>query len=145
MNTCIFCDISKGLDLQTSNVIYEDNLWQALLVKHPHTFGHFIVYPRNHIESLQAMGSLLGELALKAAELGEILIEALKADSFYLHINNGVHKVIPGDVHVAHLHIHVAPRYGVGDGVEFQEGYSFEDYIREVKLRLGNAFIAFAR
>lgn len=131
---CIFCAISKREDAQSTRVIYSDGVWEALLVQHPATYGHFIIFPRNHYISLHSMGVLAGDLTIKAVQLAEEVIKRLKASGYYLKANNNIYTIEHTNTsHVAHIHMHIVPRYSIDDsfgplGSEELQTY-FNEYV----------------
>lgn len=97
---CIFCKIIKG-DIP-SKKIYEDDEVIAFNDIHPLAPVHFLVIPKEHIESLASCESrhqaLLGKMLLLAPKLAKE--QGLKG--FRSMINTGVE----GGQEVFHIHVH---------------------------------------
>jgi histidine triad (HIT) family protein len=100
VKSCIFCDIiSKKLKAQ---IIYEDDEFLAFEDTHPQAPVHFLVIPKQHIETiLDADEQTLGRLQTIAAM--EAKNKGLEADGFRTVINCNRH----GGQTVYHLHVHV--------------------------------------
>ena len=102
MENCIFCKIVRGEIPATK--IHEDEDTLAFLDIHPAAPVHFLLIPKQHIESLSKVDtdhqSLLGKLLLLAPELAA---KQGCTDGFRTIINTG--RV--GGQEVFHLHLHV--------------------------------------
>lgn len=102
MENCIFCKIVRGEIPATK--IHEDEDTLAFLDIHPAAPVHFLLIPKQHIESLSKVDtdhqSLLGKLLLLALELAA---KQGCTDGFRTIINTG--RV--GGQEVFHLHLHV--------------------------------------
>jgi len=103
---CLFCKISAGQI--PSKKVYEDEELIAFHDIHPGAPVHFLIVPREHIESLvQAQSNhqaLLGKMLLLAPRLAkEQGCREGQAGGFRVVINNGR----DGGQEVMHLHMHV--------------------------------------
>jgi len=102
MDNCIFCKIVRKEIL--SNKIYEDEEIIAFNDIHPAAPVHFLIIPKQHIETLYDIQddqqSLLGKMMLLAPKLAK---EQGCQDGFRVVINTG--RV--GGQEVFHIHIHV--------------------------------------
>ncbi|HYD33952.1 MAG TPA: histidine triad nucleotide-binding protein [Methylophilaceae bacterium] len=101
MTDCIFCKIIKG-EINSSK-IYEDQDVIVFNDIHPIAPVHFLIVPKEHVESLAECGaseqSLLGKILLLAPQLARE--HGLKG--FRTMINTGRE----GGQEVFHLHVHV--------------------------------------
>ena len=105
-NSCIFCSIARG-NLK-SELIYEDSEYLAFMDKYPITFGHTLVVPRAHYESIHAMDDgEVGKLYSVVSAISKCVIKAVNADGFNIGQNNGrsANQIIP------HVHVHIIPRF----------------------------------
>lgn len=99
---CIFCKIAKG-DIP-SNTLYEDDLCRAFYDLSPQAPVHFLVIPKEHIPSADALSEQ------NCAVVGHIfsVIAKLAAE---LSLTNGYRIVnncgVDGGQTVGHLHFHV--------------------------------------
>ncbi|PKO83491.1 MAG: histidine triad nucleotide-binding protein [Betaproteobacteria bacterium HGW-Betaproteobacteria-11] len=102
MNECIFCKIIRGEI--PSQKIYEDELIFAFHDIHPKAPVHFMIVPKEHIDSLAEVAprhqEVLGRLLAKTGELARN--QGLN-EGFRTIINTG--RV--GCQEVYHLHIHI--------------------------------------
>jgi diadenosine tetraphosphate (Ap4A) HIT family hydrolase len=100
--TCLFCHLPDCRIIDSSPL--------ALVIRdaYPVSPGHTLIIPKRHIgsffeataEERQELLALLGQAQLK-------LLEELSPDAFNIGINDGA---AAGQT-IAHLHIHLIPRY----------------------------------
>ena len=110
MNDCIFCRIAAG-EIPAVK-IYEDELVFAFLDIGPINFGHALVIPKEHHESVSTVPeTTAGRMMKIGSRIGIALKRALDYDGYNLHLADGA---AAGQV-VMHAHLHVVPR-GVEDG-----------------------------
>lgn len=110
MNDCIFCRIAAG-EIPAVK-IYEDELVFAFLDIGPINFGHALVIPKEHHESVSTVPeATAGRMMKIGSRIGIALKRALDYDGYNLHLADGA---AAGQV-VMHAHLHVVPR-GVEDG-----------------------------
>lgn len=102
MDNCIFCKIIRK-EIPSNN-IYEDEEVIAFNDIHPAAPVHFLIIPKQHIETLydvqDSQQTLLGKMMLLAPRLAK---KQSCEDGFRFVINTG--RV--GGQEVFHLHIHV--------------------------------------
>lgn len=102
MSDCIFCKIVRG-EIPCKKV-YEDEDILAFHDIHPQAPVHFMVIPKQHIDSLASVDSshapLMGKLF---AKLGELAKSQGLTDGFRTIVNTG--RI--GRQEVYHLHVHV--------------------------------------
>ncbi|MGZ4240795.1 MAG: HIT family protein [Actinomycetota bacterium] len=132
---CIFCAIARGSI--PANVVYEDDTTFAFLDHRPVFFGHTLVAPRAHIETL---GDLPDDLI--AGFFGGVRVvaraveEGMSADGTFVAINNKISQSVP------HLHTHVVPRRRK-DGLRGffwpRQKYRDDEHIREVAEAIAGA------
>jgi histidine triad (HIT) family protein len=102
-SSCIFCKIARG-DLAAS-IVYEDEDRIAFLDHRPVFPGHCLLVPRSHYGTLLDLpDDQIGPLFSCAKRLARAVEGALKADGFFVAINNRVSQSVP------HIHIHIVPR-----------------------------------
>jgi histidine triad (HIT) family protein len=102
MNDCIFCRIARG-EIPSKKVYEDDDLF-AFHDINPMAPVHFMIVPKQHIASLDAVDAshrdVLGKIFAKAGELARS--QGL-ADGFRTIVNTG--RI--GRQEVYHLHIHI--------------------------------------
>jgi histidine triad (HIT) family protein len=108
MDNCIFCKIVAGE--VPSRKVYEDEGVLAFNDIHPIAPVHFMLIPKEHVDSLdhcdESHQGMLGKLLLLAPKLAR---EQGLTDGFRLIVNTGR----GGHQEVMHLHMHV-----VGGGLK---------------------------
>ena len=115
---CPFCQIINKASLQRKRVFYEDDNFLAMLVNRPATKGHFIVFPKKHIEDIQQLDSKIGTLTETSVKLASFVISKLEARAFTLKLNHKVFLLEVGSAHVRHVHLHVIPRYKKNENLD---------------------------
>lgn len=102
-STCTFCRIIAG-EL-SAHVIFEDADFLAFLDHRPLFAGHCLLVPRRHRETvLDLPPELGGALFGHVQRLSRAVETGMKADGFFLAVNNRVSQSVP------HVHVHVVPR-----------------------------------
>lgn len=103
MKECVFCKIAQGT--HEAPIVYEDAETLAFLDHRPLFFGHTLVIPRRHVETLADLPAELMPAVFGGAQLVARAIETgLGARGTFVAINNRVSQSVP------HLHVHVVPR-----------------------------------
>jgi len=103
---CIFCKIIRN-EIPTPK-IFENEKFLAFLDINPVNFGHALIVPKEHTETIISAKSLiLREMLPVSKKIAAAIMEARKAQGFNLCINNykAAGQLVP------HLHLHVVPRY----------------------------------
>lgn len=103
---CIFCNIISGEI--PSYKVYEDDNFYAFLDISQATYGHTLVVPKQHFESLFAMPDfLLEKMLILVRDLASKIKTATNCKGINILNNNG--EAAGQSVH--HFHIHIIPRY----------------------------------
>lgn len=112
--TCVFCNIvSKKLP---SNVVFETDLWMAIMDINPLTKGHVLIIPKQHHENIVDLPANTGSaMFVMAQRLSEIMYAKLSCDGINIFMANGK----AAGQEVFHSHLHVIPRYE-NDGVRLK-------------------------
>lgn len=109
MGECIFCKIVNG-EIPAAKV-YEDELIVAFLDIGPINYGHVLVIPKEHHQSVSTVPeNVAGRMLKVASRIGIVLKRREEYDAYNLHLADGT---AAGQV-VMHSHMHVVPR-GVED------------------------------
>ena len=110
-NDCVFCAIAEG-EIPSFKV-YEDDLVLAYLDINPFTEGHTLVIPKAHSTGLlDTPAETLREIIVRVQKIAAHIKESLPCEGFNILQNNGV---AAGQT-VPHVHFHIVPRVGAGDG-----------------------------
>ena len=103
MEDCIFCKIING-DIP-SNKIYEDDKVYAFNDINPEAPIHFLVIPKEHIESANAINENNADIVAHIFKvINKLVIELGVAEKGYRIVNNCGED---GGQTVKHLHFHV--------------------------------------
>lgn len=110
MTDCLFCRIARG-ELGTRFVAENDGA-VAFLDLHPRSPGHTIVIPRTHAPSLPELpAEAVAPVFALAREVAQLLGRTFGTKGMSIGINQGAE----AEQEVAHLHVHLMPRFA-GDG-----------------------------
>jgi histidine triad (HIT) family protein len=123
---CIFCKIIAG-EIPSAKV-YEDDQVYAFLDISQVTKGHTLVIPKTHVKNIYETSSeVAGELFARVPRIAKAIRAAYQPVGMNLLNNNEA----PADQSVFHIHIHLIPRYGEGDGFSSNWKVHTEDYTSE--------------
>jgi diadenosine tetraphosphate (Ap4A) HIT family hydrolase len=138
MKNCIFCQIGSDQSGEDYRIIYADKNYIAMLVSHPETVGHFIVFPRAHYSEMSEMTDP-GAFFEKVLKLAEEKIKKIEAKAFTLKLNNNLYKLESDNpLHVGHIHMHVVPRFSKGDNASLPPDQATRESLEEIKNRLAS-------
>ncbi|WP_174616213.1 HIT family protein [Virgibacillus ihumii] len=123
---CIFCKIIDG-DIPSAKV-YEDDKVYAFLDISQVTKGHTLVIPKTHTKNIyETPPEVASELFARVPKIAAAIKERYSPIGMNLLNNNEE----PADQSVFHLHIHIIPRYGDGDGFSSNWNTHGDDYSTE--------------
>lgn len=108
---CIFCKIING-DIPSAKV-YEDEHVYAFLDISQVTKGHTLVIPKTHTKNIFETPP---EVAKELFARVPVIANAIKKTYNPLGMNLLNNNESAAEQSVFHLHIHIIPRYGNGDG-----------------------------
>lgn len=112
---CIFCKIANHYI--NSPIVYEDDEVVAFLDAAPMTAGHTLVVSKQHYDNfLSTPRDLMNKMMNVAQRIGQIFMKDYKATGINIIANSGV----SAGQSVNHFHIHVIPRYIIGDGFSIE-------------------------
>lgn len=129
---CLFCEIAKGNI--PSNTIYEDDQVIAFFDINPTSYGHCLVVPKEHSNSLLEMSDDARNHVFKVVQqLANQLEEKLHCDG--INILSNIHEAAGQSVE--HTHVHLIPRYKDQDTVTIEfheiEKVNFEELLEKWK------------
>ena len=139
MSQCIFCKINDGE--APASLVYEDDIVVAFLDVQPVNAGHLLVVPRIHAESMSDLPVATAQHMMSVAQQ---LMSGLRKTSIQCE---GVNLFLAdGDAagqEVAHVHLHVIPRFR-NDGFGFRFGPDYgklpsREELDEVATAIRNA------
>lgn len=112
---CIFCRIARKEI--PAEIVYEDEHSVAFLDIQPRSPGHTLVIPRAHISTfLELSDAELAHLMGAVRRMAQLLEERIGAEGLTIGIN---HREASGQ-EVAHLHMHLMPRFSGDSGGPIQ-------------------------
>ena len=102
-DNCLFCRIVSGEVPAT--LVYVDENSVAFLDHRPLFYGHTLLVPREHVETLVELPQkFVGPFFETVQLLARAVEQAMKAEGTFVAMNNRVSQSVP------HLHVHVVPR-----------------------------------
>lgn len=105
---CLLCSIAEKKESVVDLTVYEDPLFLVVVNLYPYNPGHLMVFPRRHIEDVR---QLTVEESSRCAELTNRFLDTLDAlyhpSAYNIGYNMGIH----AGASIAHLHLHIIPRY----------------------------------
>lgn len=135
---CIFCKIING-EIPSAKV-YEDEDVLAFLDISQVTKGHTLIIPKTHTKNIyETPESVASTLFARVPAVANGIKEAYNPFGINILSNTGE----AAGQSVFHLHIHLIPRYGEGDGFNpnwetHSDDYSKDD-LSEISKRIKNA------
>ena len=113
---CIFCKIIKG-EIPSQKIFENENTF-AFLDINPASFGHALVIPKKHYETLiDVPDEELKQLIISVKKVSTAIMYATNIKGFNILQNNGK---IAGQI-VNHVHFHIIPREE-NDSINFSLG-----------------------
>ncbi|WP_138419772.1 HIT family protein [Aquibacillus sediminis] len=108
---CLFCKIAAG-EIPSAKV-YEDEDVYAFLDISQVTKGHTLVIPKTHAKNIYETPDDVAEKLFKQVpKLAQAIKDTYQPEGLNILNNNEE----PAGQSVFHLHLHLIPRYGKGDG-----------------------------
>ena len=133
MSDCIFCKIIAGEI--PCHKIYEDDFCLAFLDISNDLYGHTLVVPKKHNESVMTCDSTtLGRVIETCKKVGNHYVKNCGFDGFHIFNNNGE----AANQSVKHVHFHILPRKKDDGQKVFPEleccGADLSEVCKELKL-----------
>lgn len=111
MDGCVFCAIEAGRE--PAHVVAEDEATLAFLDHAPMAEGHALVIPKTHVPTLSAAApETVAAVFRTVRRVGRAVERGLDVEGYSVFQANGA---VAGQ-EVAHLHVHVVPRFE-GDSI----------------------------
>ncbi|MFS0752235.1 HIT family protein [Oceanobacillus sp. 1P07AA] len=120
---CIFCKIIQG-DIPSAKVYEDDNVYAFLDISQV-TKGHTLVIPKEHTKNIYETSP---EVARELFARIPIIANAIKKSYNPLGMNVLNNNESAAEQSVFHLHLHLIPRYGEGDGYSPNWTVHTDDY-----------------
>lgn len=126
VSDCVFCKIING-ELPSAKV-YEDEHVFAFLDLSQVTKGHTLVIPKEHVPNVYELPEEVAANLFKAVpKIANAVKKAYEPIGLNVLNNNGE----AAGQSVFHIHLHIIPRYGKGDGFGAVWKTHNDDYTQE--------------
>jgi len=126
VSDCVFCKIING-ELPSAKV-YEDEHVFAFLDLSQVTKGHTLVIPKKHVPNVYELSEEVAANLFKAVpKIANAVKKAYEPIGLNVLNNNGE----AAGQSVFHIHLHIIPRYGKGDGFGAVWKTHNDDYTQE--------------
>lgn len=104
---CIFCEIVRGEHVQSSLIIYQDDLCTAFMDHIQQNPGHVLVVPNKHVRNIFDLNEALASHLFKVTtKLAKKVKTTFKPDGIDLYQCNNK----SAGQSVFHFHMHIFPR-----------------------------------
>jgi ATP adenylyltransferase len=131
---CILCAIVEESDKVSRLEVYRSEYFVVTLNLYPYAPGHLMIFPKRHVTDLRM---LTNDESAELCKLQGICLDVLD-DVYHPHgFNIGYNIGEAGGASIAHLHLHVVPRY--------RRELGFIDIIGGVKIIIEDPNISLVR
>jgi ATP adenylyltransferase len=120
---CILCSVLKKDPVVENLMVWETRQIAVALNLYPYNPGHLMVFPKKHVEDYEMLSPSLAAEIHKAAQK---CLGILKAEYKPAGFNMGWNLGKQSGASIAHLHMHIVPRY--------QSEAGFMDLIGDTKI-----------
>lgn len=107
-NYCILCDLFKSNPQVPDLTVYKDKFFAASLNLYPYNPGHLLLFPIRHILDIREYTK---EEELLMSKLVPYFLDILDKTHKPSGYNLGYNMGLPAGASIAHLHMHIIPRY----------------------------------
>lgn len=122
---CLFCKIATGDE--PAERVHEDDLTLSFMDAFPASDGHVLVIPKAHIETIYDLEPPHADAVWGTTiRLARAIRSALEPGGLSIRQANGA----LGGQQIPHFHIHLIPRYPIGDRGERSRIAEFGELIR---------------
>jgi ATP adenylyltransferase len=105
---CILCLIRDRAPEVVDLSVYRDDLFIATINLYPYNPGHLLLFPRRHLEDIR---ELTAEEETRLVRLQRYLLDTSDRIFSPSGYNIGYNMGLPAGASIAHLHLHIIPRY----------------------------------
>lgn len=129
MQTCVFCEIIKGVE--PAHRVWESEEFLAFLTRRPCNPGHTLLIPKTHIDCVFDLAEPLYSNIFRAAkQLSEPIKQATHAKRVGVAIEG---------FSVPHVHLHLVPLYHVSELDPHRHVKQMQHELSEVARRIREA------
>lgn len=105
---CILCDVARGTGDVVNLEVARDEDFIITLNLYPYNPGHVMLFPARHVEDPR---ELRADEHAHLARLQNLILDVLQAEYNPAGFNVGYNVGAAAGASIAHLHLHVVPRY----------------------------------
>lgn len=105
---CILCDVARGEGDVVNLELARDDDFVITLNLYPYNPGHVMIFPARHVEDPRELEA--AEFA-RLARLQNVTLDVLSSEYTPGGFNVGYNVGAAAGASIAHLHLHVVPRY----------------------------------
>lgn len=105
---CILCDVARGKGDVANLELARDNDFIITLNLYPYNPGHVMIFPARHVEDPRELDA---DEHAHLARLQNLSLDVLSAEYNPGGFNVGCNVGAAAGASIAHLHLHVVPRY----------------------------------
>jgi len=105
---CVLCGIARREEGTVDLTVYEDDTFIVVVNLYPYNPGHLMIFPRRHVEDVRQLTRDEGVRSMELTNRFLDVLDALYRPSAY---NIGYNMGMNAGASIAHLHLHIIPRY----------------------------------
>ena len=105
---CVLCEISRREEHTVDLTVYEDDNFVVVVNLYPYNPGHLMIFPRRHVEDIR---QLTRDEGVRCMELTNQFLDVLDVLYHPSAYNIGYNMGMNAGASIAHLHLHIIPRY----------------------------------
>ena len=106
---CVFCHISKNIDDEKLQVLFEDEYCYVVMNKFPYSPGHLMVIPHFHTDKIEDLpDNVWLQISIRVRQAVKLLKEQMNAQGVNIGMNLG--KAAGAGIE-QHVHYHALPRW----------------------------------
>jgi ATP adenylyltransferase len=105
---CILCLVRDGSDKVERLIVHDTEKFIVSLNLYPYNPGHLLIFPKRHIIDLRQLDSTERD---ELNSLIDLALNALEKSFTPAGFNIGFNMGLAAGASIAHLHLHIIPRY----------------------------------
>ncbi len=105
---CVLCGIAGKEERTVDLTVYEDPFFLVVVNLYPYNPGHLMIFPRRHVEDVRQLSPTESSRCMELTNRFLDVLDALYHPSAY---NIGYNMGMNAGASIAHLHLHIIPRY----------------------------------
>jgi len=105
---CVLCEIARKEEHTVDLTVYENDTFIVVVNLYPYNPGHLMIFPRRHVEDIRQLTRDEGGRCMELTNRFLDVLDALYHPSAY---NIGYNMGMNAGASIAHLHLHIIPRY----------------------------------